>query len=281
MTWFKVDDTFYAHPKVVDLESGPCCHEAISLWVLAGSWSSGQLTNGEIPASLTRKLGFRRRVEEELVRVGLWVKTEAGFAFHDWAKYQPTREDIESKRRATKERVSRHRNASRSGVTNASPDPPSNGVSNPSPVPSRPVREKKEGESARARPTRPDAGATPEGTPPDFGPRRMLEVFRAVFLAARKADPDLGWRGAEEFCERVLATAVAQGRDAESLFRSALEHWLDKPLNDRERAAPLACFAADFAKLAEAPSNGSADSIERVRTELANVVTPKSGRWTA
>lgn len=138
MTWFKVDDTFYAHPKVVALEAGPCCYEAISLWVLAGSWSAGQLTDGEIPSSLVRKLGFKPRVAQELIRVGLWRETDHGYAFHEWSNYQPTREEVENRRHATKERVSRHRN----GVTNASRNSvqtsAGDGVSNAAPVPSRP-----------------------------------------------------------------------------------------------------------------------------------------------
>ncbi len=154
MTWFKVDDGFHAHPKLIALEAGPCCYEAVSLWVLAGSWSAGQLTNGEIPAALPRKFGFKTRAEKELVRVGLWTKTDDGFRFHDWDKYQPTKDEIETRRAATKDRVKRHRSARGNGVTdsagNASQAGPSNGVSSASPVPSRPKDPPKPPEGAGA-----------------------------------------------------------------------------------------------------------------------------------
>lgn len=143
MTWFKVDDTFYGHPKLTELEQGSCYFEAISLWVLAGSWCAAQLTDGAIPAGQIRKLGCKKRAAEELVRVGLWERTTTGYAYHDWAKYQPTREEIEVRRRATAERVRRSRNAARNAVTDRATDAATsdvrNDVSNASPVPSRPV----------------------------------------------------------------------------------------------------------------------------------------------
>lgn len=37
MTWFKVDDAFWGHPKQTALPPGP-----VALWVRAGSWSSDQ-----------------------------------------------------------------------------------------------------------------------------------------------------------------------------------------------------------------------------------------------
>lgn len=49
MTWFKVDDGFYDHPKVENLSMA-----ARGLWVTAGSWCAKQLTDGVISK---KKLG--------------------------------------------------------------------------------------------------------------------------------------------------------------------------------------------------------------------------------
>lgn len=49
MTWFKLDDGFYDHPKVADLPNA-----AVGLWVKAAVWCSKHLTDGVVPASRRR-----------------------------------------------------------------------------------------------------------------------------------------------------------------------------------------------------------------------------------
>jgi hypothetical protein len=44
LTWFKIDDSFYDHPKVFD---APDC--AVALWTRAGTWSARNLTDGFVP----------------------------------------------------------------------------------------------------------------------------------------------------------------------------------------------------------------------------------------
>jgi hypothetical protein len=121
VTWFKVDDGFVDHPKVLELSLA-----AVGLWTKCGSWSAKHLTDGRVPDALLRQWAAPPELVAELVGAGMWVATEGGYAFHDWAKHQPSRKQVEEKRAATRERQSRWRN----GVTNA--------VSNTSPVPSRP-----------------------------------------------------------------------------------------------------------------------------------------------
>lgn len=235
MTWFKVDDTFYGHPKLTELEQGSCYFEAISLWVLAGSWCAAQLTDGTLPAGQVRKLGCKKRAAEELVRVGLWERTSTGYAYHDWAKYQPTREEIELKRRATAERVRRSRNASRNAVTDAATNTTTsearNGVSNASPVPSRPVLD----------PPKPPRGPGPDG-PESEEPRAAQGggVPAAVLLAALAAEaarrgrvpvpsiaPHDAARAAERASELLRAELHADPeRAAEALVHAAFDLWL-------------------------------------------------------
>lgn len=94
MTWFKVDDTFHAHPKV--MAASPA---ALGLWVVAGSWSAQALTEGRIPRHVLPRLMPRwDRYARELVALGLWEEAEDGFVFHDWADYNPTRAEALAQR---------------------------------------------------------------------------------------------------------------------------------------------------------------------------------------
>lgn len=94
MTWFKVDDSFYDHPKVFD---APDC--AVALWVRAGTWSARNLTEGFVPAGLPARLcDDHDTAVRELVRRGLWSRTQGGYRFHDWTKYQPSKAEVEDLR---------------------------------------------------------------------------------------------------------------------------------------------------------------------------------------
>jgi hypothetical protein len=155
MSWFKVDDGFLTHPKVYGIKSGP-----LALWLRAGCWCAGELTDGCIPARALRGLDAKPAHVKELVDRGLWDPAGDGFQFHDWLDYQPSREQVLKTRNETLQRVRKHRNA----VTNA--------VVTPAPVPV-PVPEPKELESVRARTRessarfeRPPVGEAPPNTPP-------------------------------------------------------------------------------------------------------------------
>jgi hypothetical protein len=92
MTWFKVDDSFYDHPKVFD---APDC--AVSLWTRAGTWSARNLTNGFVPAGMPARLcEDPERAVRELLNRSLWSRSKGGYQFHDWIQYQPTREEAMS-----------------------------------------------------------------------------------------------------------------------------------------------------------------------------------------
>lgn len=89
MTWFKVDDSFHSNPKV--LAASPA---ALGLWVVAGSWSAQNLTEGFIPKHVLPRLMPRPdRFAHELIKLGLWVDQANGYQFHDWADYNPTRSE--------------------------------------------------------------------------------------------------------------------------------------------------------------------------------------------
>jgi len=135
MTWFRLDDGFADHPKVLR-----CSLAAIGLWSKAGAWCAKHLTDGSVPSAAVSALGGSKRLADELVAADLWRREDGGYVFHEWLDHQPSRGQVIAKRVATRERVTAHRersNAARNSVTNAD--------CNTTPVPSRPVREEEEG----------------------------------------------------------------------------------------------------------------------------------------
>lgn len=104
MTWFKVDDGFYDHPKVATLSMA-----ARGLWVSAGSYCARHLTDGVITARQVRVLGGTKTQINALLEEGLWrtIEGEKGaksYAFHDWFSMQPSRKEVEEKRESARER---------------------------------------------------------------------------------------------------------------------------------------------------------------------------------
>lgn len=101
MPWFKVDDKLHDHRKA--RAAGPT---AMGVWLLAGSWSADNLTDGFIPAAVVRRWG-RPRDATRLVEVGLWEVAvqdgEEGWQFHEWAERQPSRAETLALRAARAE----------------------------------------------------------------------------------------------------------------------------------------------------------------------------------
>jgi hypothetical protein len=105
MTWFKVDDGFHSHPKTRKvLAKAPA---ALALWVVAGSWSSDNLTDGVIPEDQLPWLipVGAEDMAQQLVAARFWKRVRGGYQFHQWVtdgdgtKRNPTREEIEAERR--------------------------------------------------------------------------------------------------------------------------------------------------------------------------------------
>lgn len=94
MTWFKVDDSFHAHPKVLATDA-----DALGLWVVAGAWSSAHLTDGFVPGhALSRLLPDSDALARKLVAAGLWKRSKGGYQFHDWSDFQPSANEVKSMR---------------------------------------------------------------------------------------------------------------------------------------------------------------------------------------
>lgn len=127
MPYMSVEDDFADHPKVVALWGGPCAADAIALWVLAGSWSSRQLTDGFIPDARVKLFPTKAKAAAELVRVGLWTRVEGGYQFHEWSERNPSAAGVKKRRAKQAERTRRHR---QKRMGNEPDEAPSNGARN-------------------------------------------------------------------------------------------------------------------------------------------------------
>jgi len=110
MPWFKVDDAFHGHPKVMGISPA-----AVGVWTLAGSWCANYLTDGEIKLAIVRRLGASDEMIKELVDAGLWIDIGDAYQFKDWAEYQPLKDEVMAERNAARERMKAVR-AAKKGV---------------------------------------------------------------------------------------------------------------------------------------------------------------------
>jgi len=111
MPWFKVDDKFHEHPKVVEarVEGG---WSAVGVWLGAGTWCNSHLTDGQVPHSWVA-LNDAHAEAAALVKAGLWVETDGGFEFKDYMDYQPSKAEVVAKTEARSKAGSRGGQAKR------------------------------------------------------------------------------------------------------------------------------------------------------------------------
>lgn len=108
MPYFRVDDNFGNHPKVLAIPRRDRL-ACVGLWTLAGNWCSRQLTDGRLGAHMLEEFGATARHADHLVKVGLWEATEDGYAFHEWLTWQFSREEVLKKREEEAEKKRRWR----------------------------------------------------------------------------------------------------------------------------------------------------------------------------
>lgn len=98
MTWFKVDDGFHCHPKV--LNAG---NEAVGLYVRCGSYCAQHLTDGFVPSGVALLYG-NRKLFRSLEANGLWIAVDGGWQMHDYLEYNRSRKEVETDRQAAADR---------------------------------------------------------------------------------------------------------------------------------------------------------------------------------
>jgi hypothetical protein len=82
MAWARVDDGWWCHPKVMNLDLA-----SKGLWITALSWSCAQRKD-IVPDAFLRMISATNDEANALVRAGLWVALDDGYQIHDWAVYQ-------------------------------------------------------------------------------------------------------------------------------------------------------------------------------------------------
>lgn len=140
MTWFKVDDAFPTHRKVLSVPRGSRRLAAVGAWTLCGAWVAANGNDGKLPAHVLEDFGIPSKAADDLVMAGLWELSDDGYLVHDYLTYNPSGEQVAADRAAAAERQRRARErakASRrdSRVTHAdvTPDvtPPRHGPPDP------------------------------------------------------------------------------------------------------------------------------------------------------
>jgi hypothetical protein len=170
MTWFKVDDSFHSHPKV--LAASPA---SLGLWVVAGSWSGANLSDGFIPDHvLPRLLPDAASLARDLVTAGLWRRARGGYRFHDWNDYNPSSEAVQAERAAARERMRSIRARRKEGAT-----------SDQQADFEQTLKEGRGGDQKRPR------NRTDPGHPPNGSPEQHANV-RELFATPTRPDPLLG-----------------------------------------------------------------------------------------
>ena len=104
MAWFKVDDGLHASRKLLKIPKRNR-FAAIGLWTVAGSWCADQLTDGNVPNYMITEWGGPPAAPEALTDAGLWERTHDGYVFYNWHEYQPSKQDVDAERAASRERM--------------------------------------------------------------------------------------------------------------------------------------------------------------------------------
>lgn len=184
MPWLKVDDAFTDHPKIEALSD-----RGFRLHVAGMCFCARLLTDGHIPADRVRRLlpSVTKRMLDELVTEGCWVKVEDGYRVHGYLDYNPSKEKVLHERAAAAARKAAFlkrkadAEARKNGAANAVP----NGDGNASPTQPDPARRALgRGSGSQANPPSPQPSAGDGG---EEGPRVVLESVKSAIAETRDA----------------------------------------------------------------------------------------------
>ena len=182
MPWFRLDDSFDSHPKVI-----AAGNEAIGLFVRCGTYCARHLTDGYIPEHVALLYGSPE-LAETLVRAKLWRRARGGWRMPDYLDYNPSAQTVDKERAAKTERQRRWREARGRRPVDASTKASRDGSVDPAPTPSPP---RPEGSGAGTPGGAANGRASPPGPParsarPEHRP--VAEVLAAQ--AALASQPD-------------------------------------------------------------------------------------------
>lgn len=231
MVWFKVDDGLPSHPKVLSIPRGARRVAAIGTWTLAGAWCSKHpAQGGVIPDGVLDELGLPARAAADLAAVGLWLRVEGGYRFHDFHDYNPTAEQVQDL--SDKRSAAGRRGGLASGQKRSKSEAKDEALasSKTNPVPARPDPTLKQPPTEVVATSRKRAA---NGTRiPDNWPSEQ--------------DKDALWRWALDHCPAVAITAEtsnwqdwhrAKGDTAKD-WNASWRTWMRRAQKDAERHRP-------------------------------------------
>lgn len=191
MSWSKVDDQWYAHPKVVGISLA-----ARGLWTTVLSWTCAQ-RRPTVPEHMVRFLAggqFADEFADELVHAGLWHKpghgcqdcpdVADGWVVHHWSDYQEkslSEKRAEAGRRGGKASgEARRKQPDEANTKQTEGASEAEGEAGTRPVPSRPVQETLGAPQADATKTPPRKRATqlPDRWAPNDGHHELARAER-------------------------------------------------------------------------------------------------------
>ena len=99
MSWAKLDDGFWMHPKVV-----MAGNEAAGIFCRCLSYCGKYLTDGRVPAEVALSIAGSKKALEHVVAIGFLQRLPSGDLYvQDYAHYNPLRDEVEAKREARRE----------------------------------------------------------------------------------------------------------------------------------------------------------------------------------
>lgn len=108
MTWAKLDDQYFRHPK-----SRAAGRDGRALDLAAICYCSSALTDGFVSDAalplIAAEAEVKASVARKLVDVGRWDAVDGGYRVHNYEKRQRTREQVEAERGSVRRRVAMHR----------------------------------------------------------------------------------------------------------------------------------------------------------------------------
>jgi hypothetical protein len=211
MPWARFDDQFHDDP---DLDT--ICDSAGLLHLCGTTWSSRNLTDGNIPKARVAKLsgGGNPQAIIDLLTVGWWVDNGDHYTIRSFLKYNPSRSEILAEREATASRVQKWRNGKRysaecNGVTNTVTGDVTTHVTNapctPAPGPVPVPSSESDSNARRTQETRarknPDYGM---GFSPDWEPE-LREVFEGDYFKLNPYELKAAWNRKKMSVENITA----------------------------------------------------------------------------
>lgn len=179
MPWTRLDDGFYANPKILALSD-----RAFRLYVVSLNWSVAHLTDGNVTnvaaAAALPQVGSaaRKRTIRELIDAGLWLETDVdSWRIRAFSEFQETKAQVEERREKWRQQKASQR------AVDPSDDPPSDEVSTADTTEDSPPASSRTRGSARA----------PTPTPlPITSPLPSVEESAPLLFDSARSDESSG-----------------------------------------------------------------------------------------